>query len=503
MTDPDPEADLRRALRRHKAFATSLLVLMAALILVAMCAVAARLGRRPAAGRRQGRVRRRHRRLVRGDRAVPPPARHADPAHRHHPAPEGAARPRARPLRRQPCVHRRRGGRRAAPARPARHPAPLPGRPASARPAAQALAAHAAAHAGHASRTAAPAGSLARIIPRLLGGAGAGRVVARALRGLVEGGRHQEVFGFVLGQFKTLLASKEEALRAAIEERVREQGGRLVGWALGASIARRVLAMVNAELDKMSPDGSELRAAFDEWVRREIEPHGERSGARRRNRRRDPPRGGARDGPGLAVGRVVPAAPGAGGGRRAARTAAPSPSSKARSANLGVMLEADPAARARVHARGARPWSRSLLPAAQAQLADFIAQVVGRLGHRHDHRQAGAAGRQGPAIRADERHAGRLPGGRPALRRAPVLLRRRLAVNAVCPASVFMLDCSGRQASMPASPARSRKASKPHATTECEALARRPCSGTARRRTGDGEPPKRNRCITPRQPARI
>ena len=31
-----------------------------------------------------------------------------------------------------------------------------------------------------------------------------------------------------------------------------------------------MLATVNAELDKMSPDGSELRAAFDEWVRREI-----------------------------------------------------------------------------------------------------------------------------------------------------------------------------------------------------------------------------------------
>ena len=43
-----------------------------------------------------------------------------------------------------------------------------------------------------------------------------------------------------------------------------------MGWALGASIARRVLATVNTELDKMRPDGSELRAAFDEWVRREI-----------------------------------------------------------------------------------------------------------------------------------------------------------------------------------------------------------------------------------------
>ena len=83
---------------------------------------------------------------------------------------------------------------------------------------------------------------VARIVPRILGGPGAGQVVARALRGLVEGGRHQEVFGFILGQLRDLLAGKEETLRTAIEERVREQGGRLVGWALGASIARRVLA---------------------------------------------------------------------------------------------------------------------------------------------------------------------------------------------------------------------------------------------------------------------
>ncbi len=90
------------------------------------------------------------------------------------------------------------------------------------------------------------------------------------MHSLVDGGRHQEVFGFILDQMKTLLASREDALHTAIAERVREQGGRLVGWAIGASVARRVLALVNAELDKMSPDGSELRAAFDEWVRREI-----------------------------------------------------------------------------------------------------------------------------------------------------------------------------------------------------------------------------------------
>ncbi|MBV8612488.1 MAG: DUF445 domain-containing protein, partial [Acetobacteraceae bacterium] len=140
--------------------------------------------------------------------------------------------------------------------------------PVSARPTAEALASTlprvlASVEDGRARRLA------ARMIPRVIGGRGAGQVVARALRGMVEGGRHQEVFGFVLGQLKSLLASREAVLRTAIEERVREQGGRLIGWAIGAQVARRVLAVVNAELDKMSPDGSELRAAFDEWVKRE------------------------------------------------------------------------------------------------------------------------------------------------------------------------------------------------------------------------------------------
>jgi uncharacterized membrane-anchored protein YjiN (DUF445 family) len=112
---------------------------------------------------------------------------------------------------------------------------------------------------------------VARLVPRLVGGQGGGRIVGRALRQLVEGGRHQEVFGFILGQLKTILAGREAALQTAIEERVREQGGRLVGWAVGASIARRVIAQINTELERMEPDGSELRAAFDEWMRREIQ----------------------------------------------------------------------------------------------------------------------------------------------------------------------------------------------------------------------------------------
>jgi uncharacterized membrane-anchored protein YjiN (DUF445 family) len=215
---------------------------------------------------------------------------------------------------------------------------------------------------------------LSRLAPRILGGAGAGRMVASAMRSLVDGGRHQEVFGFVLGQFKTLMASKEETLRLAIEERVREQGGRLVGWALGASVARRVLVMVNAELDKMSPDGSELRAAFDEWVRREITRLEE-----------DPSRAAE---VGAAIRRMVAhetvqawmwdiwarlrMALEADAGRPSGRTVA---FIEGALANLGAMLEADPAARDRVHA-AVEAVVLSLLPAAQARLADFIAQVV-------------------------------------------------------------------------------------------------------------------------------
>ncbi|MBN8872564.1 MAG: DUF445 domain-containing protein [Rhodospirillales bacterium] len=215
---------------------------------------------------------------------------------------------------------------------------------------------------------------VARLVPRLVGGAGGGRVVARALHSLVEGGRHQEVFGFVLGQLKTLLASREEALQTAIAERVREQGGRLVGWAIGASVARRVLGVVHAELDKMSPDGSELRAAFDEWVRREITRMEE-----------DPARAAEI---GAAIRRVVAhetvqawlwdvwarlrVALEADAAQPNGRTVAYLEQALG---NLGAMLEEDPALRARVDA-GVEGLVLSLLPSAQGQLSDFIAHVV-------------------------------------------------------------------------------------------------------------------------------
>jgi uncharacterized membrane-anchored protein YjiN (DUF445 family) len=245
--------------------------------------------------------------------------------------------------------------------------------PIAARPAAEALAAMmpnllATIEDGRARRL------LARLVPRMVGGPDAGRVVARALAGLVEGGRHQEVFSFILAEMKLLLTSKEETLRTVIEERVREQGGRLVGWALGASIARRVLATLTAELDKVSPDGSELRAAFDEWVRREV------------TRMEEEPARAAEVG--AAVRRVVGhetvqawmwdvwarmrLALEADAARPNGRTVA---WLEGALANLGGMLEADPAARVRVQ-RVTEGVVESLLPTAQARLADFIASVV-------------------------------------------------------------------------------------------------------------------------------
>jgi uncharacterized membrane-anchored protein YjiN (DUF445 family) len=215
---------------------------------------------------------------------------------------------------------------------------------------------------------------LARVVPRILGGPASGHVVARALHSLVDGGRHQEVFGFILGQLKSALASREDALRTAIVERVREQGGRLVGWALGASIARRVLGLVNGELDKMSPDGSELRLAFDEWVRREI------------NRMETEPERAAEVG--LAIRRVVAhetiqawmwdiwarirvgleADISKPNGRVVAYV-------EGALGNIGTILEADPAARARLQT-AAEGIVRSLLPSAQVRIAEFIGQVV-------------------------------------------------------------------------------------------------------------------------------
>ena len=112
---------------------------------------------------------------------------------------------------------------------------------------------------------------LARLLPRIVSGPAGARLLARILRAAVASGQHQEVFSLAIGQLRVLLAAREENLRGAIEARVCAEGGALVGWLAGATIARRILNAINTELEKIGPDDSDLRAAFAEWLAREIE----------------------------------------------------------------------------------------------------------------------------------------------------------------------------------------------------------------------------------------
>ncbi|MBY0336837.1 MAG: DUF445 domain-containing protein, partial [Acetobacteraceae bacterium] len=105
---------------------------------------------------------------------------------------------------------------------------------------------------------------------RVAGGPAAGRVVARALRALVAGGRHQAVFDLALAKLKEALAAREDELREALRSRVREQAGPVAGWAAGGYVANRVLAAINAELAKVEPGDSDLRQAFEAWIEQEI-----------------------------------------------------------------------------------------------------------------------------------------------------------------------------------------------------------------------------------------
>ncbi len=247
--------------------------------------------------------------------------------------------------------------------------------PAATRPAAEALAALlprilAMIEDGRARRT------LGRILPRILGGPDSGRVLARTLRQMTKGGKHQDVFSFFLRSLKGALASREWALRRAIQQRVAEQGGQLVGWTVGAAVAHRVIAQINAEMARMEPDRSEMRAAFDEWVRREIV-----------RIEQDPARAAEI---GAAISSLL-----AHETMRTwladvwvrLRTAVEEDAARPDGhtigfiegalANLGTLLESDPGARARLQL-AAESITGTLLPAAQAQLSEFIAGVVAR-----------------------------------------------------------------------------------------------------------------------------
>ncbi|MBY4638584.1 DUF445 domain-containing protein [Gluconacetobacter entanii] len=113
--------------------------------------------------------------------------------------------------------------------------------------------------------------AISRLVPSLLGGEEIAPIMIRSMRALVDGDRHQEVLSFLLMRLKDGLKSKEHSLRQMIEERVREQGGRILGWAIGGSIATKVLTAASEELDRIDPQNSELREGFTTWVRAEID----------------------------------------------------------------------------------------------------------------------------------------------------------------------------------------------------------------------------------------
>ncbi len=243
----------------------------------------------------------------------------------------------------------------------------------AARPAAQALAEMlprilATIEDGRARRT------MARLAPRMLGGPGGSAVVARALRTLVDGDRHHEVLRFLLTEMRDVIDGKHGQLHTFIQEKVRAQGGRLVGWVIGAQVADRVLGVLRAEIDRVDQEGSSIREAFDHWVRHELD-----------RMETDPERAAEI---GRAIRRVVAhetvqawlwdvwarlrLALEADAARPNGRTIAVIEGALA---NLGTFLVEDQGARTRLQAAAERVIA-TLLPSAQDQLSLFIADVV-------------------------------------------------------------------------------------------------------------------------------
>ncbi|MCU0943857.1 MAG: DUF445 domain-containing protein [Rubritepida sp.] len=215
---------------------------------------------------------------------------------------------------------------------------------------------------------------LQRLVPRVAGGPGAAQVVARALRALMAGGQHQAVFDLALAQIKVVLAAKRDDLREAIKRRVRDQGGSLVGWAAGAYVADRVLAAVNAELERIEPGDSDLRLAFEAWVEHEI------------HRLETEPERAAALGAAIRRGVAHPTVMAWLGDvwtrlREALVADAADPAGRsvplieAALANAGAFLMEDAGARAKLNG-AVETALASLLPSAQARLSAFIGGVV-------------------------------------------------------------------------------------------------------------------------------
>lgn len=112
---------------------------------------------------------------------------------------------------------------------------------------------------------------IGRIFSRLMSGESLSPLMVRALRTMVDNEHHQEVVSFLLEIIKKNLKEKEQDLKDIIQDRVREQGGRFLGWMIGGSIASKVLVAVSKEMDRIDPQDSELRHGVAEWMKKEID----------------------------------------------------------------------------------------------------------------------------------------------------------------------------------------------------------------------------------------
>lgn len=111
---------------------------------------------------------------------------------------------------------------------------------------------------------------ITKILYRLLSGEAISPFVGRILRTMVDNAQHQDVISFILEIVKKTLKEKEQNLRDMIHSRVREQGGRFVGWVIGDSIATKVLVAINKEMDRIDPHNEVIREKIGQWFKNEI-----------------------------------------------------------------------------------------------------------------------------------------------------------------------------------------------------------------------------------------
>ncbi|CAI3922389.1 DUF445 family (YjiN) [Commensalibacter communis] len=112
---------------------------------------------------------------------------------------------------------------------------------------------------------------VSRIFSRLLSGESLSPLMVRSLRTMVDNEHHQEIVSFLLEVIKKNLKEKEDSLKEIIQDRVKEQGGRFLGWMIGGSVASKVLLGINKEMDRIDPQNSDLRHGIAEWIKKEID----------------------------------------------------------------------------------------------------------------------------------------------------------------------------------------------------------------------------------------